>query len=247
MPESGAITRIDNVPLTEQARKAILQAITEKRFSRRLPSEESLAEMLNVSRTTIRTALQSLEQDGIVTRKRAIGTTINAHVRPSSLALHRMIGFDDLLAEKGHEVEVIIDWERAKAPEEMTTPFDLETGEDCLLSQKSYFADGILAIYIRDIVPWKNVRAEEWSGPEGVPASIFEFSAQAWNRPVDHAVAEIIPCLKTAEGSTRLPIEPNEAFIRLHESHFDDKGEFVAGSVVDVDSDFLHFEVFRRR
>ena len=85
--------RIENVPLTARARTAIMEAILERRFSERLPSEEQLAEMLNVSRTTIRTALQSLEQDGIITRKRAIGTTINAHLRPSSLALQRMVGF----------------------------------------------------------------------------------------------------------------------------------------------------------
>ena len=56
--------------------------------------------MLNVSRTTVRTALQGLERDGVVTRRRAIGTIINPHVRPSSLALQRLIGFDGLLAER---------------------------------------------------------------------------------------------------------------------------------------------------
>ena len=88
----SAMSRIDNVPLAEKARALILQAILDKRFDQRLPSEEALAEMLNVSRTTIRTALQGLEQDGIITRKRAVGTTINEHVRPSSLALHRLVG-----------------------------------------------------------------------------------------------------------------------------------------------------------
>ena len=72
--KQASIDRIENVPLTEQARSAILEAIVDKRFDERLPSEEALAEMLSVSRTTIRTALQSLEQEGIITRKRAIGT-----------------------------------------------------------------------------------------------------------------------------------------------------------------------------
>jgi GntR family transcriptional regulator len=100
--KQASIGRIENVPLTEQARSAILEAIVDKRFDERLPSEEALADMLSVSRTTIRTALQSLEQEGIITRKRAIGTTINAHVRPSTMALQRMVGFDGLLKEKGY-------------------------------------------------------------------------------------------------------------------------------------------------
>ena len=74
-------TELENTPLAERARKAILDAILTGRFENdRLPSEDDLSKMLNVSRTTIRTALHSLEQDGIVTRRRAIGTTINRHV-----------------------------------------------------------------------------------------------------------------------------------------------------------------------
>jgi GntR family transcriptional regulator len=72
--------------------------------------------MLNVSRTTIRTALHSLEQDGIVTRRRAIGTTINRHVGPATLALQRLVGFDWLLEEKGHKVSVDQSWERTVRP-----------------------------------------------------------------------------------------------------------------------------------
>lgn len=244
--KSDAITRIENVPLTEQARAAILRAITEKRFAERLPSEDVLAEMLNVSRTTIRTALQSLEQDGIVTRKRAIGTTINAHVRPSSLALHRMVGFDNLLAEKGYDIEVKIEWERGPVPTALASRFGLEPEQDSLLAEKAYFADGVLAIYILDVIPWVNLRADDFTGE--VPASIFDFSVQHWQRPVDHAVAEILPAsLQTLDGTTKLPIEADQPFIRLYERHHGNKGELLAGSVVDVNSVYLHFEVFRRR
>ena len=100
------VERLANVPLSERARAAILGAIVDKQFLGRLPSEEALADMLAVSRTTIRSALQGLEQDGIITRKRALGTTINAHVRPATLALQRLVGYDGLLREQGHEVRV---------------------------------------------------------------------------------------------------------------------------------------------
>jgi GntR family transcriptional regulator len=241
----GAITRIENVPLTERARASIFEAIMEKRFDERLPSEEALAEMLNVSRTTIRTALQSLEQDGIITRKRAIGTTINAHVRSSSLALQRMVGFDGLLREKGYDVKVELDWERGSAGEEIAEAFSLPADQDSLLTEKSYFADGGLAIYIRDAVPWSNLKRPDFDGE--VPASIFEFSGDAWNQRVDHAIAEIIPMAKRAKNTTALEIERGEPFIRLHERHFTSRGDLLAVSIVDVDNRFFHFEVFRRR
>lgn len=241
----GGISRIENIPLTERAREAILEGILEKRFDHRLPSEEALAEMLNVSRTTIRTALQSLEQDGVVTRKRAIGTTINAHVRPSTLALQRMVGFDGLLREKNYEVEVEIDWERGEPGLELAEPFEFEADQDSMLAGKSYFADGSLAIHIRDVIPWSNLKSDDFDG--AVPASIFEFSSHEWHERVDHAVAEILPMVKQSKSTTALRIRGDEPFTRLHERHYGGRGGLLAVSVVDVDNRFFHFEVFRRR
>ena len=109
---AAVLERLNNAPLAERARTAILEAILEKRFVDRLPAEDGLAEMLNVSRTTIRSALQSLEEHGIISRKRAVGTTINAHIRPSSLALQRLVGFNALLSEKGYPVRTEVHWER---------------------------------------------------------------------------------------------------------------------------------------
>jgi GntR family transcriptional regulator len=238
------MARIENVPLAERARGLILQAILDKRFDHRLPSEEALAEMLNVSRTTIRTALQGLEQDGIISRKRAVGTTINAHVRPASLALHRMVGFDGLLREKGHEVEVEIGWRRGTAGSEAFEGIGVDPEQDSLIAEKSYYADGSLAIHIRDVVPWANLRDDEFAGD--VPASIFEFSAQEWHARVDHAVAEILPVVRTSPETTKLKVG-DQPFTRLHERHYDSRGQLLAVSMIDVDNEFFHFEVFRRR
>ena len=242
--KQASIDRIENVPLTEQARSAILEAIVDKRFDERLPSEEALAEMLSVSRTTIRTALQSLEQEGIITRKRAIGTTINAHVRPSTMALQRMVGFDGLLKEKGYQVAVEVEWKRAAPRKEFVDAFSLDADEDSLLTEKFYFADGRLAIFVSDAMPWSNLKDQDFGGE--VPASIFEFSSREWAIPVDHVVAEILPVVKRNAETTRVPVAKGEAITRLHEYHYGSRGSQLAVSMVDVDTEFIHFEVFRR-
>jgi GntR family transcriptional regulator len=237
------VDRLDNLPLADRARTAILEAIIEKRFSERLPAEDALADMLNVSRTTIRTALQSLEQDGIITRRRAVGTTINAHVRPSTLALQRLIGFDRLLEEKGHEVRVEQSWERAAPPAYMAEVFGVDSREDCHVTSKCYYADGRLAIYIRDVVPWSRLRGEELKDP--LPASMFEFSRRYCEEPVHHAVVEIAAQVKREEETTRLEVATGDPFMRLHETHYTSAGEPLAMSVVDVDDEYIRFEVVR--
>jgi GntR family transcriptional regulator len=237
--------RLENTPLANRAREAILEAILSERFDGdRLPSEEELGKMLNVSRTTIRTALHGLEQDGIITRRRAVGTTINRHVGPDMLALQRLVGFDWLLREKGHKVRVKTSWQRGGAPPELAEIFELEAGEECCLTEKLYFADGQLAIYIRDLISWNEISSEL---DRKIPASMFEFSTLYCRNQIDHAVVQIAPVVKRDAETTKLELAEGEAFMRLYEHHYSSTRHAVAFSVIDADDRFIRFEVFRRQ
>src|SRR5258708_14125566 len=131
------LERLENKPLATKVRDTILEAILAGQFDGGgLPSEDELASMLNVSRPTIRTALHSLEQDGIVTRGGAVGTTVNRHVGPDTVALQRLAGFDWLLKEKGHKVKVDISWERAAIPGALANVFAANHHEEYLVTDK---------------------------------------------------------------------------------------------------------------
>jgi len=243
-PPKAAVQQLENTPLAERARTAILSAILEKRFVHRLPSEDDLAAMLNVSRTTIRTALQRLEQDGIVSRRRAIGTTINAHVAPANLALQRLVGFDRLLQEKGYDVKIDASWERGTPPTEATEVFGLNRDEDCCITRKDYFADGRLAIHIRDYIPWSRLNTERLRDP--IPASMFDFSRRYLSEPIDNAVVRIVPMVNRGARTTALRLARGEPFARLHETHYAMGGQPVAYSLIDEDPKYIQLEVFRR-
>jgi GntR family transcriptional regulator len=235
---------LENTPLSKQARSEILQAILDGRFEGRLPAEWELAQMLNVSRTTVRAALQGLEQEGIITRRRAIGTTINRHVAPSTLALQRLIGFDWLLREKGHAVTVDIGWRRGPVPSEVAGALEADPDEDACLTEKSYRADGVTALCIRDVVPWGLITTPRL--PAELPASMFEFSRRFCAEPIDHAVVQIVSRVKRDATTTRLDIEVGEPFTQLHETHYSRTAAPVAFSVIDVDDRYIRLEVFRR-
>ena len=65
--------------LSGQAKEAILQYIEEMdlKTDNKLPREEALAEMLGVSRITIRQALNDLAAEGIIFRRQGRGTFVN--------------------------------------------------------------------------------------------------------------------------------------------------------------------------
>jgi GntR family transcriptional regulator len=234
---------LDNVPLAERARTAILEAILSERFVDRLPPEDELAGMLGVSRTTIRSALQSLEQGGVVTRRRALGTMINKHVAPSRLALQRMLGYDRLVQEVGGTVRVDLSWERSTTPPDFVKAFGIDPDAEHLVTDKSYYSDGSLLIHIRDSVPWEDLRTEP---TDSLTPSLFEFSREYLKDAIDHAVAEIVPAVNGGSGMTQLDLKKGAGFIRLHQRSYSRNGDALAYSITDVDDRYIRFEVFRR-
>src|SRR5882762_4704487 len=96
------VDSVGGTSLAHRARESILHSILERRFEdSRLPPENELADMLGVSRTTVRSALQSLEQHGVLTRSPRRGTQVHGRLSPSMVALQRLIGFTRLLEASG--------------------------------------------------------------------------------------------------------------------------------------------------
>lgn len=236
------LRQLDTRLLAMRARTAILRAIFAGNFESKLPNEDRLAEMLNVSRTTVRTALQGLERDGVVTRQRAIGTIINPHVRPSSLTLQRLIGFDALLTERGYAVDVAVTTRWGEASDELAEVFAIEPGTDCLLIEKSYRADDTLALVILDAVLRSEIVAPD--AIEHVDASLFTFSQGHCRMPIHHAVVKLVPMVQRA-GVTRLEMSSGTPFLRLHETHYSRRSDPVAFSIIDFDDRFVQLEVVR--
>lgn len=240
--KNAPVEQLDNRLLAARARAEILAAIFDGRFDGKLPSEDKLAAMLNISRTTVRTALQSLERDGVVTRQRAIGTLINPHVRPSSLTLQRLVGFDGLLEERGFEVEVDMTWDWAKPDQGLLDAFPLEPDEEYLTVEKTYRADGTLALSIVDVVPKSSLASADL--PDHIDASLFAYSERTWPAPIHHAVVKLVPAVKNGDN-TKLEIDDGAPFLRLLEVHYSARGAALGYSVISADDKYISLEVVR--
>ena len=93
-------------------------------------------------------------------------------------------------------------------------------------------------------MPWEYIERDL---PDNPAASLFEFTKRYCRTPIDHAVADIVPLVKRDKKSTKLAVKTGEAFLRLHEIHYSHPGEAIAYSVIDVDDEYIRFEIFRRR
>jgi DNA-binding GntR family transcriptional regulator len=148
------------------------------------------------------------------------------------------------LRREGYDVRTHVSWEWDEAPPVFAEVFPPLEGEECLLTEKSYFAGTALAIWIRDAIPREVIRREDFDEP--LPASLFEFTSTYCHKKVDHAVVDIVSMVRRADNDTRLVLDVHEPFTRLHETHYSSAGERIGYSIVDVDNAFINLQVFRR-
>jgi GntR family transcriptional regulator len=226
-------------------RDEILKAIHAGVFpDDRLPPEAELAVRMGVSRTTLRAALQSLADDGIVSRRRRHGTVVNRHVLRSSMPLNRLVAFRALVEQAGHRPSVDPQVHRAQAAEDdAAEALELEAGTPCLVVERLIRADGDPVIHISDTV------ALDRLPPLGeiVDAdSTFEFLALNRVGLVDYARAEVVPRVAQRSRPRELDITPGSPYIELRETLFTREHERIAFSRIAVDDSMVRFSLTRR-
>lgn len=127
--------------IKQKLRKYILTL--EMSNSPKLPPENDLAEMFNVSRVTIRRVLDDLEQENMVFRIHGRGTFVNPEALQIKINLMPSQEFRDLIQKSGYSPGVeLIDVVRDKPFPRISR--ELNIPEDTLLTsvEKLYLADG---------------------------------------------------------------------------------------------------------
>lgn len=238
--------RSSTAPLVDQTREWLLGAIREDRFpDGRLPPEAQLAQQLNVSRSTVRAALQSLSAEGLISRRRRRGTYVNKHVLRTSMQLNRLVSFAQLVEQSGYAATTDPEMHRvARASATEAAGLEIDEGEEVLVVYRLLRADGEPVISITDVlqlsrltVPLNELRPSE---------TTFDFLAVNADTVVDYATSEIIPQVATASGPMGLSLAPGVPFIQLHEIAFSRDHQRIALSVVCVVDRLVRLSLLRR-
>lgn len=125
-----SLNRISPVPLYHQLAHQLKEAVESGRLLKGefLDNELLLADQWQVSRPTVRRAIQELVDDGLLVRRRGVGTqVVNDQVRrPFTLSsLH-----DDLVASGRSPVTAVVELDRGPAPDDIAQALALAPGTD---------------------------------------------------------------------------------------------------------------------
>ena len=224
-----------------------MSSILEGRFpGGKLPAEDDLARMLGVSRTTVRGALQSLAQHGVVTRTPGRGTLIHGRMSPSLVALQRLIGFTQLLEEQGHEVRHEASWTKVDSqPPEAVEALSLESGQKCFMFDRLVLASGMPAIWAINYFP-AHAFVREPLLTDRLAESPFELGRELLVEPIDHAIVEIVPSLPSSLVHAKLRLRQTEPYIQLHETYVGESDTSLGFSFIHVNDHFVRFQMMRQ-
>lgn len=242
-----AIEPLETGLLPQRVKARLVDAIIDGAFADGLlPSETELARMFGVSRPTVRGALRSLEEEGLVTRQRGVGTRVNRHVARARITLNRVVGFWELIEESGHEPGIAYTRvRRAPASLETAARFGCDPEEPLLLIDRLFTADGEPAIAITEMIRRAHLSHDVQA--DDVPESIFAFADRYAIEAIDHTVVEISPVVADRELCELLSLPAGDPLLRLVETHYSRSATLLMVSDIHVVDRFVRFNVIRRR
>lgn len=147
------LDRNSPIPLYFQIAENLKQAIEDGTLKpgERLDNELDLTERLGVSRPTVRQAVQRLVEQGLVVRRRGLGTVVVAPRILRSVALTSL--YDDLSANGRHPATTVLAVRETAADDELASALALPAGAAVLSVERLRLADGTPLALMRNFLP----------------------------------------------------------------------------------------------
>jgi GntR family transcriptional regulator len=149
----GPLDRSSPIPLYFQISESLKEAIQSGALApgERLDNELELAERLGVSRPTVRQAIARLVQQGLVVRRRGLGTVVIAPRIMRPLALSSL--YDDLESAQRQPTTAVLAAAEIEADEDIAALLSVSVGTPVLSVERLRSADGTPLAIMHNYVP----------------------------------------------------------------------------------------------
>lgn len=120
-------------PLYHQLEQELRARITRQEFKpgEALPTEERICAQYGVSRITVRRALDALIAEGLITKRRGVGTFVTPPAAGGVRSVRLSGSLDDFLASAGTLATQVLSMDEAEAPDEAVNGLRLDPGSRC--------------------------------------------------------------------------------------------------------------------
>ena len=245
----------DSQSLTDQLVTRIRKLIFDGKLEPgdRLPNEPDLAERMSVSRSTVRAALQILEREGFLIRRRGIGTfVVKEPLKINNLNLNW--GVTQVIESTGAvpgTIELLV--AERPAIERIAKRLRINEGDPLASIERVRTADGRRVVFTVDHIPLKFLKT-----PNGQDISLnkieaflrenysmYIFLSEKLALDIHHAVAWISPLSADKFVSDKLQIQLGSGILYIEQVDYSANGDpYILADEYHVANAFI-FSVYR--
>lgn len=196
-----AIRRLETGPLYHKVREAIFEYVQRGELppDNRLPSEDTLCSKLGVSRNTVREALLAMEHEGLVTRKRGMGTFIHPSALKAGPRIELVFDFAQLILAAGYSDRSVSHHAyESTADETIAEPLGIKVGDPVHVLEPTYSADGQPVIFCVYSIPHTVTHGNSEIFEARYDSFFSVFKEVTGGAEITHSIAKLKA--RTAEG-----------------------------------------------
>ncbi len=128
----------------------------------RLPSEPELAKQLGISRATLREVLRTFETQGIIARRRGVGTFVMAPPVTVETGLEVLESLDQILSRQGKRAPARdMHIEKSVALPKAASRLNIPVGAPVIIITRTRVVDDVPVSWMLDIIPTDVISYEE--------------------------------------------------------------------------------------
>ncbi|MDB5474109.1 MAG: GntR family transcriptional regulator [Devosia sp.] len=230
----------------DRIRNGVLDLIQDLHFGDKLPTEEKLSALFNVSRPALREGLKQLEQEGVIDVVHGKGRFVAAG---SALSIARPItkfeSVTDMVATRGYETTTqVLGFGVVQASAVDAGDLGIPKGSPLLRIERLRKADGEALIYSVDLIP-RDLLPDDQASPQNWVGSLVELLAARGLRPV--ASTANISAVELPQGAIELHgLHDFGPALKIREICFTERGQRVVLAEVYHSGKAFAFSFVRR-
>ncbi len=211
-----------HMTLTDATSEALQRAIVDGIFApgSQLPPELELIRMLGVSRTTLREALQRLEEQGLIVRRRGLGT----YVREKSIVkdLNTNFGISEMITAAGMKPGTrTAEVRQEKAAAEVAAALAVAEGAPVVVVERVRTADERPVVLSLDILPAALLGDRALDSIHLESQSLYKYLGDELQTRVVRGVARLGPVASTADMADKLDVRRGTPLLRIAQTDYD--------------------------
>jgi GntR family transcriptional regulator len=217
-----------------------------------LPTEPELSSLLNVSRSTLRSALTILEQSGYILRRRGVGTFV-AKNPPTYNHLNVNSGVTQLIRASGAQVGCIEALVAIRpAGERVAARLDVDRGSPVLAMERVRLANDRRVVFMVEYLPHslffvgdREISLQEIEDFVCTEQSMYVFLRERLGLEIHHGIAWLRPLMAESYLAEKLGVASGNSLLYLEQVDYDASGRPIALSDEYYVADAFTFSVYR--